>query len=112
MATFSPEPTAQQAYAFKGLSRHIPIRNFFGIPRPLNCRQRALGVAKWRNHVHKQMGPRRTHTLADEPFNYWASVVSHVVVTLVLSALAAGAFWLAHLERLGNKASKQPSVKP
>lgn len=79
---------------------------------PLNCRQRALGVAKWRNHVHKQMGPRRTHTLADEPFNYWASVVSHVVVTLVLSALAAGAFWLAHLEGLGNKASKQPSVKP
>lgn len=43
-------------------------------------------------------GPRTTYTLANEPFKYWASVVSHFTVALVLGGLSLGAFWLARLE--------------
>ncbi|RBH52945.1 hypothetical protein C3F00_029970 [Pseudomonas sp. MWU13-2860] len=52
-------------------------------------------------------GPRTTYTLANEPFKYWASVVSHLAVALVLGALSRGAFWLARLEAQVNDPQKK-----
>lgn len=56
-------------------------------------------------------GPRTTYTLASEPFKYWASVVSHVVVALVLGALSLGAFWLARLEAQVDEPQKKRKPK-
>lgn len=57
-----------------------------------------LSTHKW--------GPRTTYTLAGEPFKYWASVISHLAVALVLGALSRGVFWLARLEAQINAPQK------
>lgn len=56
-------------------------------------------------------GPRTTYTLASEPFKYWASVVSHTAVALVLGALSLGAFWLARLEAQVEEPQKKKHPK-
>lgn len=52
-------------------------------------------------------GPRTTYTLTSEPFKYWASVVSHAIVALILGASSLGAFWLARLEAQVDEPQKQ-----
>ncbi|MFC6337557.1 hypothetical protein GIR22_24650 [Pseudomonas sp. CCM 7891] len=60
-----------------------------------------LSTNKW--------GPRTTYTLVSDPFKYWASVVSHAAVALVIGGLSLGTFWLARLEAQVNEPQKKVS---
>lgn len=50
-------------------------------------------------------GTRETYALSSEPSKYWASVVSHSAVALILGFLSSVAFWLARLEAQAGKSS-------
>lgn len=50
-------------------------------------------------------GARETYAASSEPSKYWASVVSHSAVALILGFLSSVAFWLALLEAQVGKSS-------
>lgn len=57
----------------------------------------SISLDKW--------GARETYAVSSEPSKYWASVVSHSGVALILGFLSSVAFWLARLEAQVGKSS-------
>lgn len=52
-------------------------------------------------------GPRVVYTHTTEPFKYWASVISHIFIAVVLGGLSFGTFWLARLESQTDEPQKR-----